>query len=304
MTNVDPTFTSDPAVNPTTGLADPNAQTATAKTSAYDSGYAFLQSLGLDTPGLKTLLTNSVQNNVSTDDFSQQVQLSDDFKTRFPGIALARKNGFTAPSPATYIQYEGTLKTLEQTSGLPTGFLDNPDTVTRMIGGGVSAAEVQSRINDGYVKVSQAPDDVKQTLYQYYGLTPGTLAAHFLNEDSAAVQREVATASIGTEAARAGFGGISQQEASTLQGGGLTDAGAAQGFGKLAQERQLMDALPGEQGIGTITRAQQEASLLAPGGDTEQELQRRAALRRAQFAGGGGFASDQTGVTGLGQKPE
>jgi hypothetical protein len=229
---------------------------------------------------------------------------TDAFKQRFPAIGTLRARASTGenvhvPTPGEYIQAETTYTSLMRTAGLPPGFYDSQADFTNLISNQVSPQELQSRIQEGYSQMVNAPADVKQQLNDYYGVTPGQLAAYFLDPKVGVdvIRKQVAAANIGAAATRSGYGGVTSGEAEGLFG---VSAGQAEtGFGTLAREKELFGALPGEQSQG-VSRADQLATISAPTGQAAQTLDEIARRRKAQFGGGGDFTAGAGGVSGLG----
>ena len=221
------------------------------------------------------------------------IRTTPEYKQRFPAMdALARKG--RAISEAEYIDYERTASGLERRYGLPEGMLMG--TVTDLLTNEVSASELNDRVLLASAAAIQAPDDVKNTFMDYYGISSGGLTAYFLDPDKATplLEKQYAASLIGVEAARQGIG-VDVYGAENLQALGVSQEEARQGFGQVSR------AMPLTQGRGDVVSQQQ---LLA--GTFAQDEQALAAIERAskartgRFQGGGGFTESQQGVTGLG----
>jgi len=268
--------------------------------NAYDTLKALLDQYGIDTPELDTLARNAAVNDMTGDQFMQSLRSTTTYKQRFPAMEARRKAGLPPLSEAEYVSTEGTYRQLMRNAGLPAGFYDQKDDFTNLIATDVSPAELQTRVESGYSAMANAPADVKDQLFNLYGVTPGAMAAYFLDPTRGvdAIQRQVAAANIGAAATRTGFGQLTTGQAEELVGAGLSQSQAQTGFETLGREQELMGALPGEN-VSTITKGEQLGALegnLA----TQQEIERRAAQRKAAFAGGGGYAEGSGGVSGLG----
>jgi hypothetical protein len=269
--------------------------------SAYQQANAYLASLGMDPSQFQQMLTDAAVNDYSPAAFTQVVQSSPQFQAAFPEMKLRQQNKLYPMTPAEIVTYRSTARSLAQSYGLPAGFMNN-QTITDLIGNGVSPDELKGRIVQGFAAVNDAPQDVKDALLNYYGIDQGHLAAFFLDpkmgEDL--IQKAVASSQIGAAGARTHYG-LSREEAETLAGGGVTADQAAKGLSALSQEGELFGTLPGEAPGRDITRSEQLSTLLSPGGTTQQELEKRAKSRVAQFQAGGDFGTSDKGVSGLGQ---
>jgi hypothetical protein len=182
---------------------------------------------------------------------------------------------------------------------------------------------MSSRITTEYTNAINAQPQIQAELQNYgytQGLSTGQLASYYLNPANTinTLQQQFNSAVAGGEGVTTGFGEIGQSQAYALQaflsnsgqnqlspeqaanffssspGGGLAGIAtmAQTGF----EQAQLGTAANGP---GSVTQAQ----LIAAGEGNAPALlatQRAAQTRAAPSAGGGGFASDQTGVAGVG----
>jgi hypothetical protein len=142
----------------------------------------------------------------------------------------------------------------------------------------------------------QAPQELKDTFRDFYGIDEGGLTAYYLDPDKALplLEKQYASAQIGVEARMQQLDvGMSMSE--RLQQFGITREQARAGFSTVSQRRSLTE------GRGDTVSQQQLI-----GGELMQEQDSQAAFRRAQsarlgrFAQGGQQVSGQEGVTGLG----
>lgn len=197
------------------------------------------------------------------------------------------------------VEYRAMAKSLFRSAGLPEGFWDAPDDFSKLIVNDVSPAELQTRIMDGYVRVANAPQEVKDALEQYYGVGAGGLAAYFLDEQRAlpVLQRQVAAAEIGGFGAHTGFGAVSVTEAERLASEGITGDQAEQGFSQLASTRELFNPL--DRGEDTIGRDEQLGAVFEGNANARRRIAERQRRRVAQFEGGGTLAQNRTGYAGL-----
>jgi hypothetical protein len=222
------------------------------------------------------------------------------FKQMFPEIEARQRAGLPPVSPGWIVSYRDNVKQMEHLAGFPSGFLTSY--TQRWIETDVSATEARTRVVDGLVAAQQAPQATRDQLRSMYGLGDGALAAFFLDERNALpmIQREFAAAQISGTGVQSGYGGLSAREAEGLVAQGVSTNQAQQGLGQLALERQLFQALPGQENSQeNIGRDLQLGS--AFGNSQDRRRVRRAVLgRTAQFNQGEAFQAAQGGVVGLG----
>lgn len=221
------------------------------------------------------------------------IRTTPEYKQRFPAMdALARKG--RAMSEGAYIEYERTASGLERRYGIPEGMLMN--SVTDLLTNEVSAAELNDRVLLASAAAIQAPDDVKNTFSQFYGIDTGGLTAYFLDPDRATplLEKQYASSIIGTEAARQGVG-IDVFGAENLASLGVTQEQARQGFGRVQASAALT------QGRGDVVTQQELISgTFAQNEQSLQAIERAARARAGRFQEGGGFTETAQGVSGLG----
>ena len=168
--------------------------------------------------------------------------------------------------------------------------------MTDLLTNEVSASELNDRVLLASSAAIQAPDEVKNTFMDYYGISAGGLTAYFLDPNKATplLEKQYAATLVGTEAARQGVG-IDVFGAENLANLGVSQEQAREGFGRVAGAMSLT------QGRGDVVTQQQLIS--GTFGQDEQSLQaieRAARGRTGRFLQGGQFAASNQGVTGLG----
>ncbi len=223
-----------------------------------------------------------------------------EYKEAFPGMEERRKNKLAPIDEQTYHQYKSDIKTVMLNNGIPAGFYDGEDDFAQWIGKGISPKEVEDRVIKGVVAARTAPQEVKDALLNYYGIDEGHLAAYWLDPSpnrGAALLREQAATYMGAAATRGMFQGLSRSEAEELVDAGTNAEQALEAFGQLSYGKELLEALPGE-AMQSMSRDEQ-LEYVKGTPQAQQQLARRAAKRKAEFAGGGGFAESQQGVSGL-----
>ena len=266
---------------------------------------ATLAEYGLE--GLADWAWQQFLNGAPIEQIMLDIRQRDEYKARFPGLAPLRQRG-RAISEREYIQLERTYVQLFKANGLPAEVFGTRDFVGRIIASEVSPAEVADRVGLLEAEIGRftAQPGVAQELEafeRFYGVRPtfGDLAALALNTDEAlpALQRKFTAVRNERAAGRVGFGDLAREEAERLADLGINEQQAQEGFGALAASRELFSALPGTR-EDTISRQEQMGAAFEGNQFARERIERRRRQRQAAFSGGGAFASDQQGFSGLG----
>jgi hypothetical protein len=237
------------------------------------------------------LITQYAQQGYQPDAIAVMLRQTPEYKQRFPAMSALAAKG-RAISEAAYISYERTASSLERQYGLPQGMLMN--NVTNMLTNEVSMEELNERVLLASAASINAPETLKQTFRNFYGVD--ALTAYFLDPTIATplLQKQVATAEIGEAAMRQNVG-LGLDMASQLQELGITREGAMSGFQQVGRTQSLQsgrgDTVTQQQAIGGVFGVDQES---------QRALERAQRARTGRFEGGGGFASEREGITGLG----
>ena len=251
-------------------------------------------------------LTDFVTNLITTEDIVSgdvilgKIRQTEQYKARFAGNAARRAAGFNVLSEAQYIAMENQYRQIMRASGLPGGFYDAPDDFTTLIGGDVSAAELSSRINEGYLAVQQANPQVVAELKRLYPVGDGELAAYFLDPEKATpiLLRQARSAQIAAEATLQAQQQLSAATAEELAVAGITQEQARAGFQTIAGAEELFVALPGTT-EEAISQQEQISGVFGTSAAAQQRIRQRSRERQATFEAGGRFAGQGTTVTGL-----
>jgi len=273
------------------------AAEAAARTAAQDATAAAVQNLfesyGLS--GMYNTILDYARRGYGADTILLHLRQTPEYKARFPAMEALNKQG-RAMTEAQYVDYEKQAAAIEQRYGFPKGMVMG--SVTDLLVGNVSAAELNDRAQIAVADSLQAPDDLKNTLRDYYGLDPETaLRAYYLDPNKALplLEKQSASARIGTWAARQGVTGVDRGLAEDLQGFGVTEAEAEQGFGRVAYQSGL------GAGKGDVATQSQRIDANLRGDATAiGAVERAASSRRGRFEGGGQFASSRQGMAGIG----
>lgn len=218
-----------------------------------------------------------------------------EYQRRFPAMAALNQKG-VAITEADYINYERNAGELEQRFALPKGFLTDPTRIQQMLENDVSASELSDRVQLNAAAAYKAPQEVRNAMRDLYGLDETSLAAYYLDPDNAVpyLEKQYAAANVAGYAARQRIM-LDRSTAEMLAEQGVTADQADQGFQQVAGLTGLSSG-QGEQ-------ATQSDLIGATFGDAaaREKVQRVSSGRTAEFKQGGGAATGQSGVTGLGQ---
>ena len=256
--------------------------------------------------GLGTLAANVrtfMEQGLSEDEAVIQLRQTPEYKQRFLGNEGRRAKGLYAYSESEYLQAEQTYRDLLAQSGLEA--LAGADTFAKLIGGAVSPAETQSRIQDVFNKIDNADPQLREQISGYltgYGIgDPNVqrtqLASALLMGGTSAqdLVRNIEKAQIKTAALTSGMT-LAEENISSLQKQ-LESAKtydvygtSKKAFGELAQTMPTTEKLAqiyGDQTPGLSQELQQEAFFgLAS--------QRRKKLQEKEQATFGGQAGTST----------
>lgn len=221
------------------------------------------------------------------------IRTTPEYKQRFPAMDLLAQKGRTI-SEGEYIEYEKTASGLERRYGIPEGMLMG--SITDLLTNEVSVSELNDRVLLASSAAIQAPDDIKNTFMDYYGIGPGGLTAYFLDPAKATplLEKQYATSVIGTEARRQGLE-MDIYGSENLASLGVSQEQAREGFGRIA------GAQPLTQGRGDVVTQQQLISgTFEQNEEALKSIERASKARTGRFQEGGGFAASNQGVSGLG----
>jgi hypothetical protein len=286
----------------TSATTTPSPGTSQAQTDAITIITTELTSWGFGQDAIDWA-TQQIQSNNSVDQVIYSMRQQPFYiNSIFGEVAAARSAaGLPAMTEAQILAYKDSAIGVAQQAGLPPGFMTDQQ-LTELMGNDVSASELDARITQGYVQAMKSDPAVLHELKTYYGVTPGHLAAYWLDPKSALpiLQQQFQSAQIGAQANKTGWGQLTEQQAHYLAQLGVTDAQAKTGFTDLAKQAQLFTSLPGTSEEGVSLGVQLGAEFGGNAADI-QAIQRAAQQRAAVFAGNFHYAETQNkGITGLG----
>jgi hypothetical protein len=273
-------------------------------------GLGFLQGL-LDSlikdPNVDVTDMNTVSNYIDTDPKSQ-----DAIKKRFSGNETRVKNGLAPLKPAEYIAAEKEYIATLRDTGMPVGFYDSQEDLAKLIGGDVSRVELSSRIQRGYEAAMNAPQNVKQQLQLLYGIDNADLAAYYIDptvttdllgrkKSATLFARQMEAAQIAAQAQQQANIALGATSAEELAAAGVSPETAQARFAEIGTQQELFRPTFGEAAVGEtgISQAEQIGGVFGTNAEARRKITERRRRRQAEFEAGGGFATTQTGVTGL-----
>ena len=229
----------------------------------------------------------------------QKIRGSDQYATRFPGMAARAKAGMPAISEREYIDLERNYRNLMRTSGIDDRFYKDPERFGELIAGDVSAAELQTRIGLAEEAVDGADPVVREQLERFYGIDRTKLVEYYLDpvEEMNLFEEERRLQAAGLSAASLSATGqaFNIETAEALERENVQRREVQQ---RLSQRAGLTERLLGEEEALTASElARGEFGLEA---ESVAELGRRREERMAGFSGSSGLLAGRGGVAGLG----
>lgn len=264
---------------------------SSSQQSAFDQMYALLDGFGLGSLSgtLKDLLLDGV-----TDAASIQLSLQEtaQWKARFAGNEQLKAKGLGVLSPAEYLAVEKSYAQVMKNYGLPEGFYDDPADFAQFIGGNVSAAELQTRVQT-YADIVNRDDPAMKQQLTSMGFTQGDILAYTMDPSRAAplVQNKYQTAVLGSAARRAGVV-ADNSYLSDLADRGVTEQAASEGYGLIGgslSDAQRLSGIYGEDyGVGDM-----QDEVFSNSSTAGKKRKRLASRERAAFGGSSGSAGAQ-----------
>jgi hypothetical protein len=279
--------------------------------SAYDLLFSEFDRYGLG--ALVEPLKGFVVEGLSPAEFTLRLRETDSYKKRFAANAQRVNKGLRALSEAEYIGLEDQYQNVMRQYGLPESYYQRGDMgiqqgFEKFIGGDVSAAELEDRIQTAQNRVINAAPEVSKALREFYpDISNGDILAYALDPQQALtnIKRKVTAAEIGAGALQAGLAtGLSRAE--ELARYGVTAQQAREGFqaiGSFLPRASQLGDIYAKQGMGPYTQTTAEAEVFGTTGAVEAEKKRKqlAQLETAQFSGQVGAAGGALGRERAGQ---
>lgn len=224
-----------------------------------------------------------------------ELRKTPEFAARFPAIISLQKMrdanpalNVLVPTPQEYMEYERSVSTVLANAGLFN--LATRDNVQKWIEGQKSVQELADIISNGYERVANAPQEVRDAFNSFYGIGTGdaALASFFVNTQATAEQiRQQVGAGFAGGAAQMNNIGLGRNLAERVSDLGISFQEALQGFGRVNTRRGLLRGTASQGAYSMENAIQGEFGLNS---FYQRELQRRLEERTAAFGGGGGAA--------------
>ena len=247
---------------------------------------------------------------LSPAEFTLKLRDTDAYRKRFGANQTRIAKGLRALSEAEYIGLEDQYQNIMRQYGLPASYytrgdLGRQEGFEKFIGGDVSAAELEDRIQTAQNRVINAAPEIATTLKSFYpDITNGDILAYALDPDRAIteIRRKVTAAEIGGAATMAGLA-ADRARAEELGRFGVTGEAARQGFRAVAEVAprggQLAEFY--RQTPYTQTTAEQEVFGLTGAVEAGRQRRKLTELETAAFSGqagaaGGALARDRAGA--------
>lgn len=215
----------------------------------------------------------------------------------FPGMAQLAQQG-RAMTEGDYLAWEHSFQSLLKQYGVPEGIYDTKANMAQIITSNLDLPQLQGRLQRAAYLTTLAPQDVRDAYAEMYGASStGALIAAYMDPDIAepVLEKRYGAANAAGAARANNLQGLDTKFFEDLSSLASEDA-VWEAAAKVARERDLYDALAGEAGtpdIGTGLMAG------AGQGDAQKAVEAQRSKRLSAFAGGGGLAESDTGVSGL-----
>jgi hypothetical protein len=266
--------------------------------SIYDTVTTELTRLGLSSlvGPLKTLFESGISDG---DSLRLALSQTPEYKTRFSANDKRIAAGLAALSPAEYIQLEDQYQNVMRNYGLPASYYAKDATgkqvgFDELLGGDVSATELEERLITAQDRVLKSNPEVLNTLKTFYpGIGNGDILAYSLDPKNALkdIQRKVAAAEIGGAALAQGLS-ATMTGSEELAGYGVTKDEAQKGFINVAQMAPRGGVLSEIYNEAPYNQATATAEVFGTAGAAEAAQKRRklTALEEATFSGQSGLS--------------
>jgi hypothetical protein len=166
-----------------------------------------------------------------------QLQDTDAYRKRFAGNELRRKAGLAVLAPAEYVATETAYKDVFRQYGLPAGFYDSTNDLTKFIGADVSPAELAQRAQSAQKMWLSGNQDYRNVWRDYYGLSDGDAIASILDPKTALpmIEQKMTATQIGAAAGRQGLD-VDRKRAEFVAAHGVDEDAALRGYTEIAGE--------------------------------------------------------------------
>lgn len=238
---------------------------------------------------------------LSEEAIALEVRNTEEYKTRFPGMAMRRDNGFGSITEAEYMRNEDEYLALLRTHGLPERFYDDRMDFATLIAADVSPNEFGERVTLAELATKGADPNTKAELKRLFGVEETDLVAYYLDPELATnlIEERRALEAAGLSATAARIAGVptgfDRETATALQREGV-------------QRREIQQRLSPQVGLTTqalgeteeITVSDLATSEFGLDPEAAAKVERRREQRIAESGGTGGLLISGAGATGFG----
>jgi len=259
---------------------------------------------GIDDPAFASFISGKILADASQEEILLELYNQPAYKARFPGMAELRSKN-RAITEAEYIKIENQYSQTLRFFDLPAGFKDDRATFGKLIGGEVSAKELQDRAQIAQDMSKTTNPEIRDALKNFYNVGEGAITAYFLDSNAALpiLQKQAKAAAIAGIGKVSGFSQFGKDEAiataSNAAYANLSESDLVKNFGVAANLRDTQQRLSylennnysDREALQAVIESDQQAILAS---------QRRAAREVARFGGSSGLgsASLKTGSEG------
>lgn len=292
-----PTPPKAPPGAPGTAPVDEDDPVSRYDQAAIDSLTALFKSYGLD--GFAPRVAEWIKAGMSEAAIVAQLRETPEYQKRFPGMKALKAQGYNAISEAEYLQLEDSYQSALQGAGLPKGFYDQPEDFVKFISNGVDPSEVKARATAAVELANQVDPTQRELLGSLYGVNTGDLAAYFLDPGKAMplLQKQLGTVQVANAARKAGVVAdyANKNRFERLVDNGIGAEQAAQGYGQIAGELDVLDNLADIWGRGDFTLNEAEDATFFGNAQARKKRKGLIDTERAAFSGRSGFDSRVSG---------
>ena len=245
-------------------------------------------------------ISNLLTDGTPPAEFALRLRGTKEYQDRFKANEIRLSKGLAALSPAEYVALEDQYQSVMRNYDLPESYYTKDETgrqvgFEQLLGGDVSARELEDRIITAKERVVNANPEVSKALKQFYpGITNGDILAYALDPKNAlkTIQNKVTAAEIGGAAMQSGLG-TSLARAEELQKMGVDKASATEGYSVIGAGLQRGSELASIYGESPYSQATAESEVFKLSGAQEARKQRQkvTGLEKATFGGQSGVTS-------------
>lgn len=238
------------------------------------------------------VITDLARQGYSQAEITLRLRETEQYKQTFGYVNDARrKAGYSALSELEIVSLRDAYRGMLRDSGLPKGFYDSRDDFDKFLTNDISVNELGQRIAAAQQVVGERVDEATQQAFKrYFGIDKKGLAAYFLDPERATplLQKQADMALIGGEGLSSDVKGLANKGfVENLVDKGVTQAGARQAFGMVAEQQDTVELLGDIEGTRVSTRDQAEA-VLGLDNNADKKVRGMKSRERARFSGSAG----------------